>query len=129
MNGEVIFLSFTTMNDTESYIYVGYATKPTALYLADTFYKDRLKIPFVKYQIKETDRRIKTASFTSSEYFDVTKGKLIVVISSKYHENFVGIILNCEYDEDNGVYTYNCQDWSRTYISTSYSFSKNVTYY
>lgn len=122
-------MSFTTMNDTESYIYVGYATKPTALYLADTFYKDRLKIPFVKYQIKETDRRIKTASFTSSEYFDVTKGKLIVVISSKYHENFVGIILNCEYDEDNGVYTYNCQDWSRTYISTSYSFSKNVTYY
>lgn len=27
--GRLFFLSFTTMNDTESYIYVGYATKHT----------------------------------------------------------------------------------------------------
>lgn len=74
------------------------------------------QIVYKKYNIKETDFRVKTATFTTPNYFDLTTGAFIVLISSKWHENFAGRILDVEYDEDTGLYTYQCQDWSRTYI-------------
>lgn len=73
-------------------------------------------VPYTKYSIKETDFRVKTASFTSPIYYDLTQGQYLVLINSKYHENFSGVILDVEYDEDKGLYTYQCQDWSRKYM-------------
>ena len=73
------------------------------------------QIRFSKYQIKETDLRVKTASFTTNQYIDLTKGKVCVLFVSPYHENFGGVILNVDYDEKNGLYTYQCQDHSRTW--------------
>ena len=74
------------------------------------------KIPYTKYNIKETDFRIKTATFTSPQYLDLTTGAFDILIYSKYHENFAGRILDVEYDEDTGLYNYQCQDWSRAKI-------------
>lgn len=73
------------------------------------------------YQIKETDPRVKTASFTSPEYLDLTTGLFAVLISSPHHENFSGIVIKSEYDPDNELYTYQCQDWRRQLIT---KFSK-----
>ena len=70
-----------------------------------------------QYQIKETDMRIKTASFESPQNLDLTTGQYCVLITSPYHENFSGIILKKDYDKETGLYTYQCQDWSRVYQS------------
>ena len=70
-----------------------------------------------KYQIKESDFRTKTMSFTSPQYIDLTTGVYCVLISSPYHENFSGVILSNDYDENTGLYSYQCQDWSRFYQS------------
>lgn len=80
-------------------------------------WKDGKKVNFTEYNIKETDFRIKTASFVSPVFLDLTQGRHYVLINSLYHENFSGIILDSEYDEDSGLYTYQCQDWSRNLIS------------
>jgi hypothetical protein len=76
-------------------------------------------VPYVKYNIKETDFRIKTATFTSPVYYDLTEGQYAILISSKYHENFAGVILDVDYDEEKGLYNYQCQDWSRRYMTKS----------
>lgn len=73
-------------------------------------------MPYTKYTIKESDMRVKTASFVSPNYIDLTIGQYAIRIISKYHENFAGILLDVEYDEDTGLYTYQCQDFSRLYI-------------
>ena len=70
-------------------------------------------IKFTKFQIKETDLRVKTATFSSPTYLDLTTGQYGVLLLSPYHENFGGVILSVEYDEDNELYNYQCQDWSR----------------
>ena len=75
------------------------------------------QVQFEKYQIKETDLRKKTATFTTPHYFDLTKGKTCIVIASPYHENFGGVILNVDYDQKTGLYSYQCQDHSRTWQS------------
>ncbi len=82
-----------------------------------------------KYQIKETDMRQKTASFTSPEYFDLTTGLYTVLITSPYHEDFGGIILTVDYDKSTGLYEYHCQDFSRKYQSKFNLISKNNSYY
>ena len=74
-------------------------------------------MPYTKYTIKESDMRVKTASFVSPNYVDLTIGQYAIRIISKYHENFAGVILDVDYDEDTGLYTYQCQDFSRLYIS------------
>ena len=78
------------------------------------FHKD---ISFTSYEITETDPRVKTAKFTTKEYFDLTAGILWVYISSPYHENFGGKILKADYDKDKGLYTYQCQDGRRNYMN------------
>lgn len=75
------------------------------------------EIHWEKYQIKETDMRVKTATFTSPQYLDLTTGQYCLLISSPMHEDFGGVILNVEYDDKNDLYSYQCQDFSRFYQS------------
>ena len=83
-------------------------------------------IEFTKFQIKETDLRVKTATFSSPNYFDLTTGQYGILLLSPYHENFGGVILSVEYDEDNELYNYQCQDWSRQWLSkSSYNIPSN----
>lgn len=71
------------------------------------------ELSFTKYQIKESDLRIKTMSFTSPTYIDLTRGKTMVKIISDSHENFYGYILSVE-EQSDGLYSYSCQDFNRT---------------
>ena len=91
-----------------------------------TFHKD---IPFISYEITETDPRVKTAKFTTNKYFDLTGGQLWVHISSPYHENFGGKILKVEFNTDNGLYTYQCQDGRRNYMNKERLVNKNTRVY
>lgn len=93
----------------------------------DAFYGNYI-IPFSKFQIKESDMRVKTASFTSNTYLDLTTGLYAIYIVSLYHENFAGVILSVD-DNDDGTYTYQCQDWSRLYQGNfSHCFSNTRVY-
>lgn len=93
-------------------------------------WKDTPQTRYTKYNIKETDFRIKTATFTSPQYIDLTMGQYAILISSSYHENFSGIILDCEYNEDTGLYDYQCQDWSRRFMNKPHVIApKNKLYY
>ena len=89
------------------------ATKPQAV----ISWKSKIKMWYSKYTIKESDMRIKTATFDSPQFIDLTTGLYAVKIVSPYHENFAGIILEVTYDEKKGMYSYQCQDFSRLYIS------------
>lgn len=84
-----------------------------------------IEIPFVKYEIKETDFRTKTASFVTDYPIDMTDGTRNVWIRSIYHENFAGLIIKHEFDENTGLHTYQCQDNSRNYMGTNYAFLVN----
>ena len=85
---------------------------------ADTWH-DRKRYEFTKYQIKETDLRVKTATFTSPHYFDLTTGQFHCLIVSPFHENFSGILIKCEYDASTDMYNYQTQDLSRWYMTKS----------
>ena len=86
-------------------------------------------ISFTSYEITETDPRVKTAKFTTSKYIDLTVGMSWVYITSPYHENFGGRILKVEYDKDKGLYTYQCQDGRRQYLSKMGMQSKDGIIY
>lgn len=86
-------------------------------------------VPFTSYEIIETDPRVKTAKFTTSEYFDLTDGQIWVNISCPYHENFGGRILNIDFNKDTGLYTYQCQDGRRNYMSKNRMTNKNTRVY
>ena len=92
-------------------------------------WKSKIKMWYSKYSIKESDMRIKTATFDSPQYIDLTTGLYAVRIVSKYHENFAGIILEVTYDEDKGIYSYQCQDFSRLYISKFEMIANKVKIY
>ena len=91
----------------------------------DTNMKFHKDIPFESYEITETDPRTKTAKFVTSEYFDLTAGQLWCYISSPYHENFGGRILKVDFDKDKGLYTYQCQDGRRQYLTKIKNVCKN----
>ena len=101
------------------------ASNPNAL----ISWKKKIKMWYSKYNIKESDMRIKTASFDSPQYIDLTTGLYAVKIVSKYHENFAGVILDVDYDEDKGMYSYQCQDFSRLYISKFEMIATKVKIY
>ena len=82
-----------------------------------SYYHD---ISFTNYEITETDPRVKTAKFTTDTYWDLTTGRHWVYITSPYHENFGGQILKVDYDKSTGLYTYQCQDGRRQYLSKIY---------
>ena len=94
---------------------VGKAKK--VIFWDDTDAKFHKDISFTSYEITETDPRVKTAKFTTREYFDLTGGQCWAYISSPYHENFGGRILKVDYDKDKGLYTYQCQDGRRNYMT------------
>lgn len=73
-------------------------------------------ITFTDYEITETDRRTKTAKFTTPTHLDLSANFTYVVITSPYHEDFGGVVLSIDYDADKDLYTYQCQDWRRQYI-------------
>ena len=100
----------------ESYIYVAVSKSVKARVGGDLEEKG-FAIVWKSYQIKESDFRIKTATFVTPQYLDVSAYLHTVLITSPYHENFHGIVLSNEYDEEKGLYTYKCQDWSRKYMS------------
>ena len=102
----------------EAHIYVSILEDSSAIYLENSLDEEGAgkEVHWSKYQIKETDMRIKTATFSSPQYLDLTLGKHVVLIASIYHENFSGVILSCEFDEKNQIYNYQCQDWSRNYM-------------
>jgi len=95
-----------------SYIFVGRKANAKGLIMA---WEYPLQVNWSKYQIKETDMRQKTMTFTSPQYFDLTDGQFCVLLVSALHENFGGIILSVDYDEGTGLYDYKCQDYSRLY--------------
>lgn len=119
----------TNLVQNHSIIYVGRFINANVNTLAKDFWKNNLQIYWTKYQIKETDMRLKTATFTSPHYFDLTTGVHAVLITSPYHEDFGGIILTVEYDKSTGLYSYQCQDFSRKYQSKFNLISKNNSYY
>lgn len=112
----------------KSIIYVRQREDPNNSVLLD--WKKALKPKWVKYQIKETDFRVKTATFTSRQKIDLSTGRYDVLITSPYHESFAGTILKIEKDKSNGpLFTYQCQDFSRNYISKFGARLDNVPLY
>lgn len=79
-------------------------------------FEDTYEIKWSKYQIKESDRRQKTATFSSPNHLDLTTGQYAVLITSPFHDDFGGLILSIEYNEDTGMYDYQCQDNTRYYM-------------
>lgn len=67
---------------------------------------------FSEFTITETDLRVKTATFKSPHYIDLTKGRACCWIQRKYGDNFGGVILSVK-EGDDGLYEYSCQDWNR----------------
>lgn len=112
-----------------SYIHVGRLSNANANVLSKTFWDNTLNIYWSKYQIKETDMRQKTATFSSPHYFDLTTGVHSILITSPYHEDFGGIILSVDYNKSTGLYDYQCQDFSRKYQSKFNLISTKNSYY
>lgn len=113
---EIIYDSNLVANQT--IISIFRKANANSVVLSSNFWNNsKRKIFWSKYQIKETDMRQKTATFSSPNYFDLTTGQYVVLITSPYHENFGGVILSVEYNEDTGMYDYQCQDFTRPYLS------------
>lgn len=110
----------------KTFIYVGRKNVSTGI---GVNWKVKHPIYWSQYQIKETDFRIKTATFSSPNYFDLTTGVFCVLITSPYHEDFGGIILSVTYNEDTGLYDYQCQDWSRQYMNKIEIILQKVLFY
>lgn len=107
---ETVDTNLTPANQT--HIYIGRLKDATYYY---TDWVTKYGIYWSKYQIKETDMRVKTATFSSSYYIDLTTGVYVVLITSPYHEDFGGVILSVEKDKNTGLYNYQCQDFTRQY--------------
>ena len=88
-------------------------------------WKNYNNVVWKKYQIKESDLRTKTSTFTSPQYLDLTTGTYAILITTPLHEDFGGVIIGIDYDPSEGLYEYQCQDWSRFYQSKFELISKN----
>lgn len=109
-------------NFMESHIYLGGHPDASNGIILDKDIINMMKnaggeIFFTEYEIDETDRRTKTAKFTTPYYFDLTSNFIYVVISCPFHEDFGGVVLSVNYDKSTGLYTYQCQDWRRQFSS------------
>ena len=104
-------------NADESYIFIARKTVADSLILKKNHWKKGKSIQWSKYQIKMSDMRSMTASFTTNQYLDLTTGLYTALIVSPYHVGFGGVIITGEYDDKTDLYTYQCQDWSRLYQS------------
>lgn len=122
---EIIYDTNRVQNQTLMFV----SRKVAATDMPYTKWEVKHLINWKRYQIKETDFRAKTATFTSSDYFDLTTGVYQVLITSPHHEDFGGVILKVDYDEDTGLYDYQCQDFSRFYQSKFELIRSNITLY
>ena len=113
----------------QSYILIGHLANANSLILSKSFWQTKNYLYWSSYQIKETDMRQKTATFTSPNYIDLTTGLYSVLITSPYHEDFGGIILSVDYDKEKGLYEYQCQDFSRRYQSKFNLITSKNNYY
>lgn len=104
-------------NADKSYIFIARKTVAPSVNLDKKYWKNGLRIEWSKYQIKESDMRSMTASFTTNQYLDLTTGQYTVLITSPYHQSFGGVIISVDYDDKTDLYTYQCQDFSRMYQS------------
>ena len=111
----------------KSHIKISRINDPKKLVYLD--WKNYDDIHWKEYEIKETDMRQKTATFSSPNYFDLTTGVYAVLITSPVHANFGGVILSVEYDEEKGLYDYKCQDFSRFYQTKVFLQTKKVKLY
>lgn len=111
----------------KSHIKISRINEANALLYLD--WKNYDDIHWKEYQIKETDMRQKTATFSSPNYFDLTTGVYAVLITSPVHASFGGVILAVDYDEDTGLYDYKCQDFSRFYQSKIFLQTKKIPLY
>ena len=107
----------------ETFIYI--ARKAVASD-AIIYWDNKNEIQWSKYQIKESDMRVKTATFTTNQYLDLTTGQYCVLITSPYHEDFAGVIISVEYNNNDGLYSYQCQDFSRVYQSKTELIANNI---
>ena len=121
-------LADTNLSKNETRVYITRLEKSRKVYV-DWSKEEKTEIHWSKVQIKETDMRIKTASFSSPQYLDLTTGVFCVLIVSTHYENFSGIVLDVEYDRKTGIYTYKCQDWSRKHQSKTNFNAVNDTLY
>lgn len=81
----------------------------------DVLWDKYISILWKDYSVTETDFRMKTATFSTPQYIDLTTGTYPVLITTPLHEDFGGVIIDIDYDSGTGLYTYQCQDWSRVY--------------
>ena len=93
----------------------------------DVLWNGYVSILWEKYTITETDFRIKTATFSTPQYFDLTTGTYAILITTPLHEDFGGVIMDIDYDRSTGLYSYQCQDWSRVYQGKIDVISKKKT--
>ena len=77
-------------------------------------WSDGVYLNFEDYSITETDFRVKTAKFKSSERISVDNTNFAVRITGP-HETFTGVILSRSQSSDNKLWEYQCQDWNRIY--------------
>lgn len=91
-------------------------------------WKNKDEIVWTEYDIDETDMRQKTAKITTPQYLDLTTGQYCVLITTRDHEDFSGIFLEdeVEFNPEKGLYTYQCQDFSRAYQGKHDTIVKNV---
>ena len=101
-------------NNDDTHIYIARKTYADQI-LID--WKNKFEILWTDYEIDEEDPRTKTAKITTPQYLDLTTGQYCILITSKSHEDFGGIFLEdeFEYNADTKLYTYTCQDHSRSY--------------
>lgn len=113
------------------YIYIAQVANASGVGFNLKKFEHWSNVPFVKYQIRETDFRRKTANFTTSYQLDLTDGLYIIKIVSTLHENFTGVFLSKDYTiNDDGTFTYQCQDFGRFYQSkTGAILAGDVTWY
>ena len=107
-----------------AYILITRKSSATGL---DVLWNGYINIPWEKYTITETDFRMKTATFSTPQYIDLTTGTYAILITTPLHEDFGGVIMNIDYDSTSGMYSYQCQDWSRVYQGKIDVVSKNKT--
>jgi len=92
-------------------------------------YTPWVNMKWVKYSIKESDMRIKTATFSSPDYIDLSQGRVYNQITCEGHETFRGIVLSVEEDEDTGLWNYQCQDYNRRLNTKTYAIYEDWKVY
>ena len=82
--------------------------------------KSNTEIPITKVEISEEDLRVKSAKFSSYIELDLSANMYYVNIKYKNKKIYGGIILNMEYDEKTGIYSYQSLGFQRWLTSKTW---------